>query len=347
MTPEFKKSKYILFGVLICALFLLLYFLVSAYLKVQKEKLEKEQIAKELNPIFGYLPKQEFSYTSKDTINITSTIEETKNELPKTAKVYKYKVGQNLTTEDAKKIAVILGITANGEELPAGNIDFYGQGKKSALSFWQKENRLNYYNKEGDFQGNLPSLENAINASSFYLLQFGLKDFNLIPSKEKSGYRIAKNEEYPKEGSLQNYDSIAVFFQRNLEGFPTTSLPYQDTLVYFLIGPKNIVLNMSLYYAPVDLTQYGVYQIKDVAVASKEAVEGKGEIVNLKLPDNYYFNIDFKNPKIDSVSLNNFDFVYLDRQGLDYLQPVFVFSGTASVEGLGLFPVTLYVGGVI
>ncbi|PIS23081.1 hypothetical protein COT49_02010 [candidate division WWE3 bacterium CG08_land_8_20_14_0_20_40_13] len=349
MNVAFRK-KYLIIAVLFISLVAGGYSGASRLIKDRAEQKRQAEIAAQVKPVFGNLPdvKLSYSYDSADSKKtyIVPEMAEGLEGNPKVAKVYKYQNDKALTLLDATRIASVLGITTQSQKQEDESYIFYGEEKKSALTFWPKYNQINYYRRDGDFSGIVPSKETAMNTASYYLSQFNLAGFDLTPDSNSTKLEIRKDKEYPEVGTTELYDSVFVPFTRRGLDFKSVTMPYQDQLLYLAIGPGNKILNMALYYAPLSDETSGVYQIKELAKAQEEARAGGGQIVDLSMPDSFYFNADAKQPEISAVSVNSWYLAYLDRQDLEFLQPVYVFSGTASLVSSSSAPVTLYINAV-
>jgi hypothetical protein len=346
------RYKYIILAITICAFLSGGYSEVKKYLSERELQKKQREILAQVRPVFGNLPSLQVSYVndSKDTpktVGVDQNLSDTNTpQNPSVSKVFSYKKDQSLTLENATRIATILGISGQSQKQEDESYIFYSDDKSAALTFWEKDSQINYYNKGVDFSKTPPTLENAANAASYYFSQFNLDGFKMVPDKDGSKYEIRNGKEYPEMATIESHDSVFIPFIREDLDYKAVSFPYQEYLLYFSIGPENKILNMSLYYAPLNEKGYGVYQIKPLEFAKEEATQNKGLVVNLGLPESYYFDADAKAPKISSIYVTGWHLAYLDRRGLDYLQPVYVFTGTASLDVGISAPVTLYVNAI-
>jgi len=297
---------------------------------------------------FGDIPVNFPEYAVKESLDSTFFVSDNvpAEDFARLVNVYKYNKDLKLTLEDASNIAGIFDLTTTGETQPDGSVIFIGPGN-TALTFWETSQQLSYYSSNIDYSAQKPALENIQNLAISLLERFNLKNYDFSPYSQGASYLIKEGAEYPKEGSPNNYDSINLPFVRNVPIFKTTSLPYNKYLLSFTYGPGNTLLSLNLFYVPLANSSVSTYVLKSFEQAKSEVSLGNGKIVSVDLPLDYYRRVNFSIPEIKSFSATSFGVFYLDRQNLDFLQPVFVFEGLASFLDGNSYKATLYTEAVL
>jgi len=330
--------------VLSLALILGGYSAYKEYQKSQIENLKKEEIAKSLNPIFGEIPAPKVSFVYQSEPNTQFGVSLTPEaQTIYTAPVYKYLNNIKVGEKEAAMVAQNLKLETTATTQADGSLTFYNKDKSATLTYWQEYQQFSYYDQSLNFDLAKPTREGAILTAKNYLNSFKLESFNLVPDTANIAYKISKGNQYPADGTETNYDTIFVPFVRNFGEFKSTSLPYHSYLLTMLIGPENRIKNLSLYYVALDTSRFGTYPLRDVKGAIEDVKNNKGTLVNLQMPESFYFNLDAVKPKVVSVAVQQYEIKILDRQNIEYAQPVYVFDGMATLEDGQTVPATYFV----
>ncbi|MBU1104623.1 hypothetical protein KJ664_01835 [Patescibacteria group bacterium] len=326
----------------------------SAYKEYQKSQIatkKQEEIKQAVNPIFGSISAPKISFVYQSEQNATIGVDVPTEQAPAyTAPVYQYLKDTKVDEKTARQIAQSLKLETTAFPQEDGSSIFYNRDKSASLTFWNEFQQFSFYDQGLNYNLTRPTREGAVLTAKNYLNEFKLDSFNLIPDETGVAYKISKGNQYPTDGTADTYDTVFVPFVRNLGSpageFKTTSLPYQSYLLTMMIGPENKIKNLSLYYTALDTSRFGTYPLKDIKGAIEEVKENKGILVNLKMPESFYFDVDAPKPKVVSVSVQQYEIKILDKQNIDYAQPVYVFEGMASLEDGQVVPATYFVPAV-
>lgn len=154
----------------------------------------------------------------------------------------------------------------------------------------------------------------------------------------KAAFFRAAGPKYKEVKTPLEADLIQISIFPNLSNLPLLGNSPEETLLFLSLEKTGVIRKTQIKLKEIDLSHSSAYPLKNINEALNEVSQGEGKIVSL--PFGRYQQVSPLPPQ--SINLSSIYLAYYLSEESRYLQPIFVFSGTAQLEGGQAAPVTLY-----
>ena len=182
-----------------------------------------------------------------------------------------------------------------------------------------------YYDWKNDLGiislGNPPQDNTAIASAKSFLQGASALTDDLSQGTAEATYLKYKSGDLIKAlyYSESNFTKVNLF-RANIDNLKVLPPNPKDANISIFLGPSGSrnkgILEVKYNHAPVSFENYATYPLKDVSVAWKELIDGKGFIANLG-----------NNPQGKATVRDAYLAYYDSEEAQNFLQPVFVFEG--------------------
>jgi hypothetical protein len=324
--------------ILLAALVPILGFILFLY------RLPKEPPA---NPVFGPLPapKTEYGVKVKKEINYQFSLP--KNafaKLPRQLSVYQIKkLSEQEVINRFARLASELGFSVKPTVQSSGDLTFY---------VWQEgSNYLKVNSQTGQFifKGEFPLTLGPVGSQeAASLAKEKLVNWELLSetSSPTIGYFRTAGLELEPVTNPNLATVYEIVFSFAVDDYPLIGFgPAQDVALAW-VTKEGQLIKLNYFSHQIDQEKMGTYPIKPADVAIAEIQQGQGKILSAKTQAGIETNIDPKNP-IKSINLTSVELAYYESvEKQEYLQPIYVFKGTAVLEDDEVLEVFLYLPAV-
>jgi hypothetical protein len=295
------------------------------------------------NPVFGNLPQPETNYgfnlKSEATYQF-SIPQNTLNQLPVQAKVYQVKKlpDQEGLTHFAQ-IANELGFTTKPKFQTSGDYSFYIW--EEAGQFLKVNSQTGQFTFKGSFTLSLGSISPQ---EAEALVKEKMTELGLIVKETSTAityYGSAGIELVPVDNP-NAADVYGITFSSSVDGYPLIGFGPAKDLTLAQITEDGRLFTLNYYLHSVDLEGIGVYPLEAVDGIFSQIQQGQGKILSLKTQSGNEVSLNSQG-QIKSINLSSVELAYYESiEKQEYLQPVYLFSGTATLEDNTLLEVSLY-----
>jgi hypothetical protein len=299
------------------------------------------------DPVFGPLPVPETEFDIESGPEISYQFSLPKNALEK--------LPRQLAVYQIKKLSdqeVINRFAKLAEEMGFSTKPTIQAVDKETYYIWEEKDkflRVNSLTGQFIFQGNLPLTLGIItpqDAESLVrekLANWGILDKDAPVTIKYFG--VAGMELVPVTNpSLADvYEAV---FSFSIDGFPVVGLGPAQTVAMARINREGQLLTLYYFLRQSDQEKVGTYPLKPGSLALTEVQQGQGKILSLKTKSGFETNFNPENP-IKAVNINSIELIYyesLEKQ--DYFQPIYLFSGSATLEDDTVLEASLYLPAV-
>ncbi len=322
-----------------------IFILLAALIPILGFLLIWRQTTKEppTNPVFGPLPAPETEYKLKTKEEISfqfSLPQGAFNEFPQQLSVYQVKVlsDQEIVNRFAK-LATEIGFSSEPTIQASGDFTYY---------IWQEgDNYLKVDSQTGQFilKGSFPlALGEITPQEAESLIKEKLASWELTQKDVTTSINyFAMTGMELEPVTNPNLATLYEFvFSLAIDGYPLIGFgPAQDVVLVW-VTKEGQLIKLNYFLRQLDQEKIGTYPVKTANVVLGEVQNGQGQILNAKTQDGVETNVAPNNP-IKTVNLTSVKLVYYESvEKQAYFQPLYLFSGTATLEDDTLLEVSLY-----
>lgn len=298
---------------------------------------------------FGILPRPEFeranvSEASRPTYTILLE-GKPQQELPAIEKVYRLQsllFGFPSYEAWAKSVAQSLGFKGEGKR--EGENLFWEEEKKS-LSFDLQVLQFTYADKslgEGEV---VTSASEAASVAREFLAEKGLWIKELENGGQEVSFKKIEGFSLKEARSAPEADIFAIDFYPEVENLRVVSNYPQSGLVYVWVRKSGVIRKIVYTFYPIDFNMVATYPIKTLDEVTSDLQNQKGTIVYLGVLGEY--PIGAPAYAVYSADINKLELAYFESPKTQkYLQPIYVFKGTAKLSGGRLGEIIIYLPAV-
>lgn len=158
----------------------------------------------------------------------------------------------------------------------------------------------------------------------------------------KAAFFRAAGPKYEEVKTPLEAELIQVSIFPQLSDLPILGGSPEEVLLFLSLEKTGVIRKAQIKLKEIDFSRPSTYPLKNINEALNEVSQGEGGIVSL--PFGRYQQVSPLPPQ--SISLSSIYLAYYLPEGSSYLQPIFVFSGTAQLEGGQTAPATLYLSAI-
>ena len=304
---------------------------------------QKPSEAPPVNPVFGNLPPPETNYDFEPKTEITYQYSVPRNalaQLPVQAKVYQVKKlsDQEVLTRFAQ-IATELGFTTKPKFQDSDDYRFY---------IWEEEDRFLKVNSgtgQFTFKGFVTLSVGPISPQEAEtLVKEKMVEWELVDKEIPTAinfYGSAGMELVP----VDNPNAANVYeivFSLSVDGYPLIGFGPAQAVALAQVTNDGKLFTLNYHLLPVSLEEVGTYPLKPAETALYQVQQGQGKILSLKTRPGVETSLSIQN-QIKSINLASVSLVYYESiEKQEYLQPIYLFSGTAVLKDDEVLEVSLY-----
>jgi len=295
------------------------------------------------NPIFGPLPQPETQFSIPTKPGITYRLSFPKNlfaQFPDHLSVYKIKeLSKEEILDKFSKLSAELGFSVDPATQTGGVFTFY---------IWDEPGRFLKVNSQTGqfiFQGKAvlsPSPTTPQEAEG--LTKQRLTDWKLIyPDTQTTiNYFVLAGMEFEPVTNPNLADVYEISFSSSINGYSLIGFGPAQDLASVKVSKDGQILIIDYFYHQFNRENVGTYPLKSSEAILSQTQEGQGKIFSLKTRAGVETNLTLENP-IKTINLTSVDLVYYETvEKQEYLQPIYLFSGEASLERGQTLEVSLY-----
>jgi hypothetical protein len=295
------------------------------------------------NPVFGSLPlpATRFELETKTAISYQLSLPtDALADFPDQLDVYQIKeLTDQETVNRFAQIANDLGFSVKPKVEGAGESLFY---------VWQEGNKLLKVNaRTGQFffQGEFSlTLGEVTPQEAEDLVKEKLRLWKLLDQNTPSQINflgVAGMELEPVTNP--NLASVyEIIFSPSIDGYLLIGFGPAQDLTSARVTKEGKLIALTCFLHQVDREKVGCYPLKSSQLVLAEIQAGQGKIFNLKTKEGVEANLNVENP-IKTINLTAVKLGYYESvEKQVYLQPVYLFSGTATLKDDEVLEVSLY-----
>ncbi len=141
-------------------------------------------------------------------------------------------------------------------------------------------------------------------------------------------------------------DVYEIVFSFSINGLPVVGLGPAQDVALARVNREGQLLTLHYFFHQFDQEKIGTYPLKPGSLALAEIQGGQGKILSLKTQTGFETNFNLANP-IKAINISSVELVYyesLEKQ--EYLQPIYLFKGAATLENDEVLETALYLPAV-
>lgn len=274
------------------------------------------------------------------TRNITFNLGRTT--VPSTA--FAYKVSYAVDASWAQRLAESFGLT----DSPKRSDDADGRtillwtdsAQQTALSVTLNTGTAEYsvFNIEHIITEKTATASQIVSVAEKFLKDHSLFPPNISANSSTVTYYTDNGGEVEETTDISRANVASVAFTRSLDGIVIYEQYAQTAPIHVWVRKDLSITKATFQYAIIDETSRIPVKLMSLEDAKRSLLQGKGTIVN--------FTPGVIDPRKElppqSMVLTKVSMNYFDDKISGVLQPIFVFEGTATYQGLGEEPVVIY-----
>lgn len=250
-------------------------------------------------------------------------------EFPDKLKLFKT-TNTQVETEKALEIARLLGFENEPQKrVTQTNTSLSWTENRGQLIFYLESGNIEYLNTDPKQDMVVENSEDAISIAKNALKLLSPYTESLQPDQPNISYYLSSRGDLTKVENFNRADTLEIPFRQNINGIPVFGQYASVAPTHVFIKKRGGLVRIS-HKNSETITAEGEKNLLSLAEAKERILKGEGTIV---LYGQAYHGSELP-PPIQTV-FNSVELAYFKDSENEFLYPIYVFSGTASVDNRG------------